>query len=99
MKQLTRSFGIRSFLVLLMAAFFQTLALAQDSSVSTNQTTNQSTTTTDTHTWYTNPWVWVIGGAVFILLLVALIRSNSTTDTRTDRVTVVKTKDRGSNPV
>lgn len=24
--------------------------------------------------WYTNPIVWVIGGAVFILLLVALLR-------------------------
>ena len=25
--------------------------------------------------WYQNPIVWVIGGAVFILLLVALLRS------------------------
>lgn len=90
MKQLTRSLGMKSFLVLFMAAFFQTIAMAQDSSVSTNQTT----TTTETHTWYTNPWVWVVGGAVFILLLVALIRSNSSTDTRTDRVTVVKSKER-----
>jgi len=24
--------------------------------------------------WYTQPWVWVIGAAVFILLLVALLR-------------------------
>lgn len=24
--------------------------------------------------WYTQPWVWVVGGAVFILLLVALLR-------------------------
>ncbi len=24
--------------------------------------------------WYTNPIVWVIGGAIFILLLVALLR-------------------------
>jgi hypothetical protein len=24
--------------------------------------------------WYTNPVVWIIGGAVFILLLVALMR-------------------------
>jgi cell division protein FtsW (lipid II flippase) len=24
--------------------------------------------------WYQQPWVWVIGGAVFILLLVALLR-------------------------
>ncbi len=25
--------------------------------------------------WYTQPWVWVVGGAVFILLLVAMLRS------------------------
>lgn len=24
--------------------------------------------------WYTSPWVWVIGAALFILLLVALLR-------------------------
>lgn len=27
--------------------------------------------------WYANPIVWVIGGAVFILLLVALLRSGN----------------------
>ncbi len=26
------------------------------------------------HEWYQQPWVWVIGGAIFILLLVALMR-------------------------
>ena len=25
--------------------------------------------------WYTQPWVWIVGGAVFVLLLVALLRS------------------------
>jgi hypothetical protein len=28
--------------------------------------------------WYQQPWVWVIGGAVFILLLAAILRSNRT---------------------
>ncbi len=27
--------------------------------------------------WYTQPWVWIAGGAVFILLLVALLRGNN----------------------
>ena len=27
--------------------------------------------------WYNNPILWIIGGAVFILLLVALLRSGS----------------------
>ena len=27
--------------------------------------------------WYQQPWAWVIGGAIFILLLVALLRGGS----------------------
>ena len=26
--------------------------------------------------WYTSPWVWVVGAALFVLLLVALLRGN-----------------------
>lgn len=29
----------------------------------------------DKGAWYTQPWAWIVGGAVFILLLVALLRS------------------------
>jgi hypothetical protein len=28
----------------------------------------------DNGDWYQQPWVWVVGGAVFILLIVALAR-------------------------
>lgn len=28
--------------------------------------------------WYASPWVWVVGAAVFILLLVALTRGRRT---------------------
>lgn len=28
--------------------------------------------------WYQQPWAWVVGGAVFVLLLVALLRGRST---------------------
>jgi len=28
----------------------------------------------DSAAWYASPWVWVVGAAVFILLLVALTR-------------------------
>lgn len=27
--------------------------------------------------WYSHPWVWIVGGLVFILLLVALLRGNN----------------------
>ena len=34
------------------------------------------TKTTETTTWYANPWVWIIGAAVFILLFAAIIRGS-----------------------
>jgi hypothetical protein len=30
--------------------------------------------------WYMQPWVWVVGGAVFLLLLVALLKSGGKKD-------------------
>ena len=27
--------------------------------------------------WYEQPWVWIVGGAVFILILVALLRGSN----------------------
>jgi len=43
--------------------------------------------------WYASPWVWIVGAAVFILLLVALTSGGRrrTTDGSTDKVTVTKT--------
>ncbi len=29
--------------------------------------------------WYSNPWVWIVGAAVFILLLVAIVRGGGRT--------------------
>lgn len=35
---------------------------------------NGKVSITRTQAWYQSPWVWVVGAAVFILLLVALTR-------------------------
>lgn len=76
--------------LLLLTSLFQLNLMAQDSNSSSSSVTvtKESTTTT---TWYTQPWVWVVGGAVFILLLIALIRGNSSSkDTEVSRTTVIK---------
>ena len=82
---------------LLQMAFVLVLSLtavvlyAQDStggSSSTTITTKETTTTTTE--WYTQPWVWIVAGAVFIIILVALLRSNSSKDkTEVSRSTTV----------
>ncbi|MEO6252223.1 MAG: hypothetical protein ABIO79_02925 [Ferruginibacter sp.] len=90
MKHLIRPAFFKQAFLLFVLAISNAMAWAQDSTVSA--TTNTSTTTTET--WYTAPWVWVVGGAVLILIIVALTRGSSggsTTAGRTDKVTVTKT--------
>lgn len=102
MKHLTKTMSIKSIITLLMLAVMQTAVWAQEgggsgsgseggssSSVSVTRTTE-----TTSSNWYTSPWVWVIGAAVFILLLVALLRGGgdrTAAASRTDKVTVTKT--------
>ncbi len=85
---------LRLFSLFTMIAFvlMQTISFAQDTTGGT-KTTNitTKTTTTETNTWYTEPWVWVVGAAVFIILIVAITRGNKSSST-TDRVTVTKEK-------
>jgi hypothetical protein len=60
------------FFTFFISLFFSFLAVAQEKSVDININKNDSGSN-----WYTNPIVWIIGAAVFILLLVALLRGNS----------------------
>jgi hypothetical protein len=56
---------IALFLTALLISF---LSFAQDKQVDINVTTKKET-------FWGQPWVWVVGAAVFILLLVAILRS------------------------
>ena len=69
MKQfLYKSAILKKFLVLNTLFFIQTLLWAQeklDVNISVDDKSNN---------WYTQPWVWVAGGAVFIIIIVGLLR-------------------------
>ena len=76
-----------------------TIAFAQDGGTGGGSTeggsvtvskSSTSTSTTTAQDWYTAPWVWIVGGAVFILLLIALVRGNSSSRTDVHRTTVRK---------
>jgi hypothetical protein len=70
MKQLTRNILLRISL-LLMVAMNSVIALAQEKGVDIDVNVKKE------GDWYSKPWVWVVGGAIFILLLVALLRGGS----------------------
>lgn len=59
----------RSLVLLFMACLMQVTAWAQEKGVDINITKESSSSN-----WYAAPWVWIVGAAVFILLLVALTR-------------------------
>jgi hypothetical protein len=87
MKQVSKNIVSR-FAAVVMLCMIQVFAWAQDSTVSSRTVTTESTTTTTE--WYTQPWVWIAGAAVFVLLLIALLRGNSSKDTEVSRTTVIK---------
>lgn len=77
MGQTTLFRSLRTMMLTLCATLLGFWAMAQDGggtgggasiSVSTSKTTTSEN-------WYASPWVWVVGAAVFILLLVALLNN------------------------
>ncbi len=65
-------FSLKTFGVFLMLSLLQTAAWAQDAG---GADVNVKITKDDGN-WYAQPWVWIVGAAVFLLLLVALLRGN-----------------------
>ena len=74
MKRIKSISLLKNFTTLLLLCFVQVIAFAQDKKVDVNISTDKG------GNWYTQPWVWIVGGAVFLLLLVALLRGNSNKD-------------------
>jgi len=65
MKQITTTF--RSALLTLFVAVTGLIAKAQDKGLDID-------INVDKKQWYEQPWAWVVGAAIFILLLVASLR-------------------------
>jgi hypothetical protein len=62
--------------LLFLSLFISIFAIAQEGGTDINEDINKG----GGAAWYTSPWVWIVGAAVFILLLVALLRGNNARD-------------------
>ncbi|HWH63998.1 MAG TPA: hypothetical protein VNS50_12020 [Ginsengibacter sp.] len=73
-------------LSLMIFSLIQQTLFAQDSSASkTTSSTSVSTTTIQ-------PWVWVVGGVVLLIIIIALVsKGSSRSGIHTDKVTYTKT--------
>lgn len=89
MKHLVIAGKLKAFAAFCALLFIQAVVFAQDTT-SSSSSTSVTVTKEETSDWFSNPWVWIIGAAVFILLLVALLGRGGSS-ARTDRTTVTKT--------
>ena len=81
---------MKSIYLTLMTMLLSVVVFAQEKSTEVDINVNKDAETTN---WYASPWVWIVGAAVFILLLVALTSGGRK---KGDRVTVSKTVERDS---
>jgi hypothetical protein len=97
MKALKKAMNWKMLFTLFLLNTMCLMVLAQDGGGSSgNSVPEKVNIKVDTgDAWYSNPIVWVIGAAVFILLLVALMRGGGSRGTSSgDRVTYSKTVER-----
>ena len=66
MKDQLKKYSQSTFLFL-MTMFFSVAAIAQDGGLDIDINVGKKE-------WYQQPWAWVVGGALFIIILVALLR-------------------------
>jgi hypothetical protein len=104
MKHSIKQFTLQGLITLLMLFFMQSVLFAQDQGGGTGGGTGGGSAegggggvnvniTENGGDWYAQPWVWIVGVALFVLLLIALLRGGSdsrNTTGRTERVTVTK---------
>ena len=83
------------FMLVLLFSLLNIALFAQDNQGGNNNTGSTSSTTvttesTTTTEWYSQPWVWIVGAAVLIIVLVALLRGNGSDTKEVSRTTVIK---------
>lgn len=105
MKHLLKHQSLKSVMTLVIFTLMQTAILAQESTTESNTTTSTVKVSTEQtgNKWYSSPLLWVAGAALFIILLISLMRGSksktTTANTSTDRVTVTKTVERDTDTV
>ncbi|UEG49838.1 hypothetical protein LK994_14450 [Ferruginibacter lapsinanis] len=64
---------INKLLLLLLTTFSSIIAFSQEKKIDVNVSINKNGNVSGAQ-WYMQPWVWVVGGAIFILLIVIIVK-------------------------
>jgi hypothetical protein len=92
MKTLEKRAGLKMFIALIMMNLVQLVVWAQEETTTTTSTRKVDIEVTNSENWYAAPWVWIVGAAIFVLLLIALLSGGRARGG--DRVTTTRTVER-----
>ena len=85
MKQLTKSFGVKAMITTAMLCFYSIVSWAQENTVTIDKQEVES--------WFSQNWMWVVGGVVVLILLIALFSRERRISRNGTRKTTTVVKD------
>ena len=77
MKKFSLLGSARTMFLTMIATLLGFWAMAQETGGASVNVTTTKSSSASSEGWYASPWVWVVGAAVFILLLVALLNNRN----------------------
>lgn len=98
MKKLFKRSIITTAYIFTLANLISMLSQAQDSSANSVSSTQTATTTTHTQNGIMiQPWMWIVGGIVLLIIIIALLSGKNKSTVRSDKVTYTKTVESDDN--
>ena len=95
MKKLFRYNIVTAAYIFMISNIISLLSKAQDSSNGSASSTKTTTTTTHTqNTMAIQPWMWIVGGIVLLIIIIALLTGKNKNTVSSDKVTYTKTVER-----
>jgi len=89
MKKLFMHSIIKTAYIFIFLNVISLLSQAQDSTGGSVSSTHTSTTT-HTQTMAVQPWMWIVGGIILLIIIIALFSGKNKNTVRTDKVTYTK---------
>ncbi len=90
MKKLFKHSIIKTAYIFILSNIISLLSQAQDSTGGSASSTHTTTTTHAQNAMAVQPWMWIVGGIVLLIIIISLLSGRNKNTVRSDKVTYTK---------